>query len=727
MSREFDFDADELLMLRQLFRAEADDAFDLITRQCHAAGSDRPSVEAFAEMLRVTHAIKGAAGTVALPQVVDAVHQLEIALLMFRDGAATWSKHVRDAVIDSCDELRTIIEREARATENAPITLRRLQSLLGLDATPALVTELDSEVQSAPTQAIADPGVRPPLRVTPERLDAVMATAGELLFDRTRIERRAQLLRTLSRDIASSRQTLRATIDELVARHLPDHGLGAVEQGLAAQAALLAQTSAALIDETEALRRSLSELQRRLTAVRMDSAQSLFSYAARAMRALRRATGAAVELITRGETTEFDRTVAEALHDPIVQILRNTVGHGIDAPAERLTAGKPAHVTITLTAQQEAGYLVLTIADDGRGVDIAALRTRLVETGRWPAARAQIATDEEIVQALLITPVSGKAESSALAGHGIGLDSVRQSIARLGGELALTSVPGRGTTLRIRVPLSTAVGSAMLFKVAGQVYALPAVFVAQETTVRAGDTTALVRGESVPVLALESVLGHHAASGVRTGLVVNYAGRMVICTVDKIVGVREIVIKPKDPLLASLALYAGATISGSGKVQLILDPAQLVRRAYAPLGQLAAHLENHALPSLPAGRALVVDDSRAIREAMTSMLAREGWIVDVAEDGARALQALAQHPYDLLVTDIEMPGMDGWQLLAELPQHHKGPAPMVIVITSRVHADNRQRAAALGARALVAKPITRRKLLEALAAPGLGTDDAPMT
>ncbi|HEY5944681.1 MAG TPA: response regulator [Kofleriaceae bacterium] len=222
-------------------------------------------------------------------------------------------------------------------------------------------------------------------------------------------------------------------------------------------------------------------------------------------------------------------------------------------------------------------------------------------------------------------------------------------------------------------------------------------------------------GEPLPVLRLEQLLGHGSGNERRPGVVVSFAGKSLVCTVDKIVGPREIIIKPLGPLLAPLTLYAGATISGSGKVQLILDPAQLVRRAYpdAPVAMLD---DMQSQPMVLAGRALVVDDSRAIREAMTSMLGREGWIVDVAEDGARALQMTRQLRYDLVVTDLEMPELGGFDLIARLRKDERFKTTPIVIITSRANPEHRRRAKELGVRALVAKPITRRKLLEALAA-----------
>ncbi|HUS31964.1 MAG TPA: response regulator, partial [Kofleriaceae bacterium] len=547
------------------------------------------------------------------------------------------------------------------------------------------------------------------LRVEPERVDALMSSAGELLFDRTRIERRVQLLRTLARDLARTRQTL----SDAIAREAPGKAsLADAETELASQAALLSQTTAALLDEIEALRRTIGELQRGLVRIRMESARNLMTHAARTLRALRRATGVRVELRTLGEDTEFDKAVAEQLVDPITQLLRNAVAHAVEPPEERAARGKPQTATITIRARQDGNLLVLEISDDGRGVDTAALRDRLVETSRWTQARAQLATDTDVLDALG-TGVSVRGDADELAGRGIGLDLVRQTIARLGGEVKVSSTPGRGTTFSLRLPLSTSLAQAMLFKVAGQVYAIPAVHVTETTIVEANAATATVRGAQLPVLRLEQLLGYTAASERRPGVVVSFASKTMVCTVDKIVGPREIIIKPLGPLLAPLTLYAAATISGSGKVQLILDPAQLVRRVYP---DTADGPDPASTPMVLAGRALVVDDSRAIREAMTSMLGREGWIVDVAEDGARALQMARQLKYDLVVTDLEMPELGGFDLIARLRKDERFKTTPMVIITSRANPEHRRRARDLGVRALVAKPITRRKLLEALAA-----------
>ncbi len=733
---ELDFDPDELAMLRQLFRSEAEESLEQVTERVLAAGSARPTAEAVTEMMRVTHTLKGAAGTVGLPAVVDLSHRLESALASLARETTPWLPTTADQIVEIVDGLRGYLQIAGEPTADALAQTIRVQidAIARPDRRP---NSLPPPFVEPPPEPVLEPAphdapVPEPkamLRVEPQRIDDLMSSAGELLFDRTRIERRVQLLRTLARDLARTRQTLHDSLGDSPTTMPTRASLVASESELASQAALLSQTTAALLDEIEALRRTIGELQRGLTRIRMESAKSLMTHAARTLRALRRATGVVVELRTLGEDTEFDKAVAEQLLDPITQLLRNAVAHAVEPPEERVGRGKPPTATITIRARQDGNLLVLEIADDGRGIDTRTVRERLIASGQWSAARAQLADDAEVLDALLGSGVSVKDDTDELAGRGIGIGLVRQTVSRLGGEVKISSTPQRGTTFSLRLPLSTALAQAMLFKVGGQVYAIPNVHVVDTTLVDPHVATTNVRRripglpptatpppddpETLPVLRLEQLLGHGLGNERRPGVVVSFAGKSLVCTVDKIVGPREIIIKPLGPLLAPLTLYAGATISGSGKVQLILDPAQLVRRAHPDAPMLVEDMQSS--PMVLAGRALVVDDSRAIREAMTSMLGREGWIVDVAEDGARALQMTKQLRYDLVVTDLEMPELSGFDLITRLRSDDRFKTTPIVIITSRANPEHRRRAKDLGVRALVAKPITRRKLLEALA------------
>jgi chemosensory pili system protein ChpA (sensor histidine kinase/response regulator) len=750
-----DFEDDELEVLRQVFRGEAEQALDAIIVCALGAGLSRPSPAELSDLLRRTHALKGSGGTVGLTRFVELVHRLETSITELTQSPL-WPGTANDTIVEIADGLRQLLHAEgpaaaavgervgadlallAQALLPAPTPVRSPGSLAGIplpipaEGGGGLVhggeLEGGEPDESGSAELSAPPST---VRVEPERIDALMSSAGELLFDRTRIERRAQMLRTCAREIARLRQALH---DALSGE--PDGALdraGDIEIELANYSAVLSQTSAAMLDEIEGLRRSIGEVQRGLNRIRMESARVLFLHAARTARALRRATGIAVDLRTTGEATEFDKTVAERLVDPIVQLVRNAIVHGSEPTELRFAAGKPAALTVHVRTRHEGAALVVEVADDGAGIDTHKLRDRYVAAGRWTAARAASAGHDDVLAALFSIGVSSRDDADELAGRGIGLDLVRESVVRLGGEVSVVSQIGGGATFTLRVPLSTAVTEATLFKVEGQVYAIPQLSVRATLAVDPGATAVLIGDQAIAVLALEQLLGgvalrrrpsldDLAPREKRPALLVEFAGHYAACTVDKIVGRREIVIKPLGALLAPLTLYAGATISGSGKVQLILDPAQLVARAQpsshgavTPAGGLAvpgAAASPWGAP-LPRGRrALVVDDSPSIREALTTMLAREGWIVDVADDGSRAHEMTQRQTYQLVITDLEMPGLSGFALIAALRSAEAAPA--IIVLTSRNQPEVRRRVRDLGVAAFVAKPITRRKLLEAI-------------
>ncbi|HUJ62619.1 MAG TPA: Hpt domain-containing protein, partial [Kofleriaceae bacterium] len=399
--RDIDFDPDELAMLRQLFRGEAHDALEAVTTRVLASGSQRPSTEVLTEMMRVTHTLKGAAGTVGLDGVVELAHRFESALATLGREPSPWNGATADLIVEVTDGLRGYLDQLASEPATAERAAARLRQQIERIATGRLTrelprVELDSSrdsligiptiveagepalpetVTDPASDSIAAPEPKAYLRVEPERVDALMSSAGELLFDRTRIERRVQLLRTLARDLARTRQALR---DAISSQTPPARAVADAETELASQAALLSQTTAALLDEIEALRRTIGDLQRGLTKIRMDTARNLMSHAARTLRALRRATGVKVELRTLGEDTEFDKAVAEQLVDPITQLLRNAVAHAIEPPEERIARQKPLAAQITIRARQDGNLLVLEISDDGRGIDTTALRDKLV-------------------------------------------------------------------------------------------------------------------------------------------------------------------------------------------------------------------------------------------------------------------------------------------------------------------------------------------------------------
>jgi chemosensory pili system protein ChpA (sensor histidine kinase/response regulator) len=652
------------------------------------------------------------------------------------------------------------------------------------------------------------------LRVDAARVDSLMDAVGELVFDRTRLERRGQELRTLSRELSKTRAALRmllgplraATISAKSGQAPPLQAVVALsarisdlEAELATHAAALARTTSTLLDDTEALRRTSSQLQNGLTQVRMTSVRTLFSRLAGPLRESARRAGKRVELATSGDDAELDKTVVEQIVDPLVQLLRNAVVHGIEAAEVRARAHKPPAGRITMAARHQGDSVYLDVSDDGGGIDVARLRMRLVALGRMSATQAAQARDERVIASIFAPGISTRDEADELAGRGVGLDVVRESIARLGGEITVASSPGEGTRFTIRLPLTTAISQALLFRVGGQVYAVPSVHVLETTAVEVSTpslpSAIALHGEIMPLVSLHELLGAPPPSDARKlpAVVLRFADRRLAATCDKVLGPREIVVKSIGPLLAPLGIYAGATISGAGKVQLILDPAALTQLAYPAqalggdaIPQLASEggsstlsgalpgitaMPSHGPPppavataahALPAGpvvpqapapattdpgapprgvgrdsgtvpvlrpgslsgqmaqaslprRILVADDSKSVRESVVRMLSAAGYIVDAATDGVEAWDMLQDVDYDLLVTDLEMPRLGGFELIDKARHDQRFGALPILVISSKSAEPQRHKAAQLGASGFQPKPVSRPALLEQVA------------
>ena len=674
------------------------------------------------ELFRKTHTLKGSAATVGMQAVSEGAHWLEERFERLRDGRTTPAELDIDALLAAVDVLRECVD--AANDLDARQALPRLAALLGVAAPPAVPDEHQTAAApgSAPpaTSAAQDPprAERQLVRVEVGRIDRLMNTASELLFDRTRIERRVQEVKDLLRDLANSRRALRGLEPRLRSPRLSE-----IEVELATAAAGLERATASLVDDVQALRRTSTDLQDGIAQVRVTPVHWLFSRLERPVREAARAEGKRVQFRLLGGETELDKTLADAIADPLLQLVRNAVVHGIETLEVRAGRGKPVDGLLEVRARPEGDSVVLEVDDDGAGIDPKQVRGALVRSGRMRADEAARIGDDELLPLIFLPGVSTRSDrADQLAGRGVGLDVVREAIARVGGDLSVTSRPGLGTRFTLRLPLTTAITSAILVKVGGQVYAFSHAAVLETVNLEPGPPGELIgttehRGERVPVIRLGRLLGGDALAGRRVpGVVLRHGERRVIAACDRLIGSREIVVKSLGPILAPLGIYAGATISGAGKVQLILDVGALaaltLRHPSASRGPAGSPPGVAESPQPGPPRVLLADDSRTIREAVARILSGAGYRVDVVPDGWEALARLTEGRYDLLVTDLEMPGLDGYELMARVRRSPALQALPILVLSSRTGDENRVRAEAAGASGFIGKPLSRRLVLD---------------
>ncbi|HEY2746351.1 MAG TPA: response regulator [Polyangia bacterium] len=664
-----EWDDDELRSLRAFFLDEADEHLEAARAELAQLRSRSGEGEMVSALLRTLHTIKGSAGSVELPEVARAAHSFEDRLIALRAAPLT-----TDAALPA---LEAALAELASLVEGARAALRPRQP----PPTPPPLTEPTRDRRAVERAA---PGQEQTVRVEVERIDELMDAASELVFDRTRLQRRLQDLEARARMIGDGE---------------------------------ISKLASALADDVEGLRRTSATLQDRIRRVRRVEIGRLFARLSQPMRELARKEGKEVTLALTGEETEIDKALVERIAEPLLHLLRNAVAHGVEPPDVRAALGKPRAGTVTLTARTAGDAVEIVVADDGAGIDLAGVRRALVAAGRVDAEAAASLDEASLFAALFEPGISTRVAADDVAGRGVGLDAVRDALDRLHGSVSVTSNAGTGAAFTVRLPLTTVVQDALLFKVGGQVYAIPAARVDEiaditHADVELGDVERLRRGTfKLPLVRLGALLGVPPPPGAterRAALVINAGDDFVFAaTCDKIIGPREIVVRSLGPLFANLPLYAGATISGAGKVQLILDVARLA--------EVARHGVHHDRPARAHGlpRVLVVDDSRAIREAALLILAQGGYAADAVPDGWDAWELLQDRPFHALVTDLEMPRLDGWELIARVRRSPELVALPIIVVSSRAAA-TRVRVLAAGADAVVDKPLRRKALLDAV-------------
>jgi chemotaxis protein histidine kinase CheA/ActR/RegA family two-component response regulator len=604
------------------------------------------------------------------------------------------------------------------------------------------------------------------VRVDVKWLDQLMNSVGELVIDRTRVERRVEDLRALARDLAVSRRALHTALGDLRSRatEAAVTRLREVDVEVADAVTSLERATAALSEDSEALRRSTHALQDALAQVRMMPIHWLHARLQRPLRGMARSQGKLVELTIDDESSEMDRSTAEQVSDSLLQLVRNAVAHGIEPPAVREARGKPPVGRIRISARHVGDFVYVDVEDDGAGIDVDELRRALAAQGRVEPAALAAASAEEVLEHIFDPGFSTRTRAELLAGRGVGLDLVRQGIASLGGSIQVGSRPGCGTRFTLQVPMSTAIAQALLFKVGEPVYALPVSHVVETLYADPADlredpqrgSEVQTRQGWLPLLHLHALLGGEfglpaappSARGPELPLqrvsnpgaplaplagpptqarqaviVAQFANVRFGLTCTRVIGPREIVLKPIGRLLADLPLYASATISGSSKVQFVLDVASLARlAACGAQARSAVELAPAAPgPTSASVRILLADDSRAIREAVGHILRGAGYSVDVAADGWEAWERLQLRCYDLLVTDLEMPRLHGYELIARCRESSALARMPIVVLTSRTAELNREGALARGASAFIAKPVNRRLVLQHVHA-ALGSD-----
>jgi two-component system chemotaxis sensor kinase CheA len=635
--------------------------------------------EVIGEIFREVHTLKGSAAVVGFETIGRYAHDVEGRLEQLRSGATVTNAVIVDALLIAIDRLGIMIRGAVSGDDldgddpEAATALARLDSAFETPTTSVPSPEPVEIPQWQPLSGEATPS-RSPGRASGERDGG---TTVMVPIDR---------------------------LDELV-RMVGEAATGLLRVGRVLTERLGVQPDD--LAEFSELTRLLNGLQERAMSTLMVPVATVTDQLQRAVRDTARSLGKDVRWEVRGESTELDRNDLRKLADALLHLVRNAVDHGIEGPEERAAAGKPTQAVVQLHAMQLGSDVIIAITDDGGGIDVRLVRERASRMGIDPTSL----TDEEALQLVFYSGLSTSTFVSDISGRGVGLDVVHASVEAARGRVEVRTTVGAGSEFRIVVPITLAVLDCLLVETAGQRFALPLhriAFAQEAESARAlhmeGRRAILVDAKPVPVSDLAQLIDvPETAGGAGTLVVINGNTGRHAFGVDALVGRRGVVVKAMSPLVTGLDFVAGTSVEPDGSILLVLDPLALIERARRNGDRSISTASDAAALVRSRGRVLVVDDALTVRELQRAILERAGFEVRVARDGVEALELLEAETPDLVLTDVEMPRMDGFELTEEIRRRPDLRSVPVLILTSRATDADRQRGLDAGADGYIVK------------------------
>jgi chemosensory pili system protein ChpA (sensor histidine kinase/response regulator) len=793
-----DIDADLLPIFLEEAREIMPQVGDALRRWRAAPGNHAP----VAELARHLHTLKGSARMAGLMRLGELSHVMETRVIDM-DRVAEPKEPDFEAIDDRLDrfngaieslaagDLAPIIEIPAEAAVAAEFVGELPSPMAAIAAARAEIIAEGEKLEGRDRQAL--------LRVNADLIDRFVNEAGELAIARSRVDLELQAFKKALLDLSDNVTRMKVQLREIeigAETQIQSRIKEAESQGeqfdplefdrfsrMQELTRFMAESLNDVVTLQQSLGKNLDEadaallqqsrlnrdLQQGLMGVRLVPLGNLQERFYRLVRQAAKELDKKANLEFRGVRVEIDRSVLEKITAPFEHLLRNAVAHGLETPAERISAGKSEIGEISIDARQIGNEVILTLADDGAGLNFARIREKAIAKGML--ASGADATDAQLTQFIFAAGFSTADTVSQLSGRGVGMDVVRNEIVSLGGRIDIASNAGRGTTFTISLPLTLAVTQAVMVSVGETTYAIPSVMIEQVQEYKGKRYDPLLalneiewKGNKYPLRSMEVMLGGQpTVSAQRRAFVIlaKSGQQRAAVQVDDIIGNREIVVKSIGPQLARIPGIAGATVLGSGQVVLIMNPVQLVFREAAsisveqnttlartggPLDDSMAAItttttqegKEVAVPSGPslaeaiAGSArdggfmaeeaalpvrvnplvMVVDDSLTVRKITSRMLTRENFEVVTAKDGVDGLQQLQDVEPDVILLDIEMPRMDGFEFARNVRADPKTKHIPIIMITSRTADKHRNHAMELGVNEYMGKPYQEDQLMQ---------------
>ncbi|ESZ07795.1 MULTISPECIES: hybrid sensor histidine kinase/response regulator [unclassified Mesorhizobium] len=728
-----DEDFSQVSML-SLFQAELETQSRALTSGLLALERDPIAADALEACMRAAHSLKGAARIIDLMPAVKVANAMEDCLVAAQRGHLRVRREHIDALLQGSDLLKLIASGSSSESANSEVEtfLAKFEGLSLPQAKPGpqdsaadFATPDHAQEQLATTssanllvgavpQAHGSISSDRMVRVTADSLNRLLGLAGESLMEARRLRPFADGLLRLKRlqsDLASAFDNLHAVLPPVSNDAAVVEALAEAQRKLRLSQAFLAER----FDELDSVDRKATDLANRLydetLASRMRPFEDGVRHYARMIRDLGRTLGKRVRLEIVGGSTGIDRDILEQLDAPLGHLLRNAVDHGLEPPEERLAMGKPEEGLIRLEARHNAGLLQIAVVDDGRGIELSKLRETVVARQLATRESAETLGESELLAFLFLPGFSMKAGLTDVSGRGVGLDAVQAMAKEVRGVASVSSEFGHGTRFQLQLPLTLSVLRTLLVDVDGEPYAFPLAAISKtlklqrtEINVLQGRPHFRLNDRQIGLVTAREVLdrGEPGSEPNELSVVVVDAGRgdAYGLIVDRFLGERELVIRPLDPRFAKIKDISAAALMEDGSPVLIFDVDDLIRS----VEKLASSGGFRALRRAAGGpeasrrkRVLVIDDSLTVRELQRKMLGNYGYEVEVAVDGMDGWNAVRSGPFDLVVTDIDMPRMDGIELVSLIRKDADLKNTPIMIVSYKDREEDRARGLDAGA------------------------------
>jgi len=764
------------------FRIEAQEHLEGLSAGLLRLERAPDDAETLKTLFRLAHTLKGSARMVSLAELGTLAHKMEDVLGALRDETVQATEEVISAMLAAVDVIRGMVDtlgEDGGGRGDIGIAVSDLDAaLLGARQRTAPAPEPDADPPE-PAAAGADPapGPRPPAQLTPlapartgapaaaapspapeapaaaapsgdsghlrvalDKIDQLANLAGELIIHRIRLTDHAGQVRTMSQDairVVRGMNEIQEWAQGPDAREL----LAGTPAGEALHSILARARTVALKEGLKGLmndaRGNVAQLDQVVSALhegvrnlRMLPAASITTTLELALRDTARQLGCRARLEVGAEGIEIDKALLEGIREPLAHLVRNAVGHGIEPPEVRVAAGKDPEGVVRVVFERQGARLTVTVSDDGRGVDTERVRQLALERGLADSAEVAAARAPDLLRYMLRPGFSTAAEVTEISGRGVGLDVVGSQVKALQGTIELHTVAGAGTEIRLQLPVNLATMEGFLFVIGGRTFAVPLASVERvrelsgaDLDLCAGHPVLDVEGRSLAYVSLDALLDAGGHSNHRQVVVIGYGAERLALGVDRVMGVRTMIVKPLPPHVGELPWVSGMTVLASGRPAVILDVEELFTRA-ARAGRaddpFAVPTRDVPSPSAgaPPGRRtiLVVDDSLSARMMEKGMLEAAGYRVVLATDGEEGLGALGRGGIDLVVSDVEMPHMDGLEMVRRIREQAGTRELPVIIVSSMALGKDRRRGMEVGADAYLPKgELNQQRLAETVA------------